>query len=275
MLDLDHARQVIRRTVGDEVKPDDLAAQPRQLWCRHDRLGRLPAPLVPSGHPLRMNVSDGLPSTRRLDLLPAPGELRTRCVAIALIEGALNTDRRTRWHLIERDGAGDVTCRVDDGSGNQALYWFGTPGSVLRGFDHESPLTPWARDPMTLWPGLYDGLPTELEAAPTIVSVGVESVTFCIWRESQDNEWRTGSVEPPPSVHADPDGSEFLLQPISSAAEAQRFLEEYYEVVVDLGVVTALFEFTPLTSALLARIGTTRDEKEVLEEASAIDYPIA
>jgi hypothetical protein len=173
-----------------------------------------------------VNLSRDLPSTRRLDLIPAPDELRTRCLAISLLEAALNTNMHTRWHLIRRGHGGEVTCRVDDGSGNQALYWFGTPGTVIRGFDHESPLTPWARDPMTLWPGLYDGLPTALAAAPTIENAGIESVSFCIWRTHHDTEWRVGSVALPPSVDADPDGSEFLMRPISSGAEAQRFLEE-------------------------------------------------
>jgi hypothetical protein len=171
------------------------------------------------------------PSSRRLDLLPEPTELSRRCQALALLEAGLNSNPSTRWHNVtSTDGV--RVCRVSDGSGNEALHWFNGEDAVVRGFDHESPISPWAQEPMALWPGMYEGAPAFVSSAPTIEVAGVESVTFCFWWA--DGAWRRGPVEFPPSVHADPDGSEYILKPIASIDEGTDFQSSYY-VTADIG----------------------------------------
>ncbi|WP_123042562.1 hypothetical protein [Cohnella candidum] len=32
----------------------------------------------------------------------------------------------------------------------------------MKGFDHESPLSPYAQDEHRVWPGIYDNVPSEL-----------------------------------------------------------------------------------------------------------------
>src|SRR5205085_1434931 len=166
------------------------------------------------------------PSSMRLDLVPAPAELERHSRALALLEAGLNPRPATRWHVFTSTDDGRV-CRVSDGSGNEALHWFKSEEAVIRGFDHESPITPWAQEPMALWPGMYEGAPAFVVASPTIEVAGVESVTFCFWW--LDDRWQRGSVEFPPSVHADPDGSAYLLKRVANVTEAGAFLASYYE----------------------------------------------
>lgn len=218
-----------------------------------------------------MEQGDG-PSTRRLELIPPPDQLLVRCRAIALLEAGLSQNPQSRWHTFSRSETGG-TCRVSDGSGNEALYWFDGDSAVIRGFDHESPISPWAQEPMGIYPGVHDHVPPSVERAPTIVVADVESVTFCTWWS--DGRWQCGPVEFPPSVHADPDGSEYLLQPISSAESARSFLVDYYETDVPLDAVSSVFSAVPLDERLAEAIALRSSVGQVIAAASEIGYPLA
>lgn len=217
---------------------------------------------------------DPSPSTGRLDLVASPEALLSACRALSVIEAAWEDDPRVRWHVIEAgETDGDWVCRVSDGSGNEGLWWFGPEGTVLRGFDHESEMSPWAQEPMGLWPGLEDGLPDELRRAPALILAGVESVTFLIWRAASATGWSIGPVEIPEGLNADPDGSQYLLLPTSSPAEMTAFLGEYYERDVPSGVVDQLLAGTPLDDRLFDLIESDRNYADVIAEAHRIGYP--
>lgn len=215
------------------------------------------------------------PSTRRLDLLPTEDRLLRACRALAMVEAGLNDNPVTRWHMVASNEAQECICRVSDGSGNEALIWFGPDGAVIRGFDHESEMSPWVHDPVQLWPGLDEGFPPALRPAPTIEVAGIESVTFLIWRSAEDRQWSIGSIELPVGDSADPDGSEYLLRAISRPVEGHRFLEEYYEREVSRVAVEQLFQAVPLTHELLEQIGAVRHHDDVFAEARVIGYPVA
>lgn len=214
------------------------------------------------------------PSTRRLDLLPTADRLLQACRALAIAEAGLNHNPVTRWHTVTSTEADEWICRVSDGSGNEALLWFGSVGAVIRGFGHESEMSPWAH-PADLWPGLDEGFPPELRRAPTIRVAGVESVTFLIWRSAGDQQWSIGPIELPVAFGADPDGSEFLLRPISQPVEGHQFLEEYYERKVPRAAVDKLFQSAPLTIELFEELGAVRSLDDLVAEARVIGYPAA
>jgi hypothetical protein len=189
--------------------------------------------------------------------------------------GGLNDNFVTRWHTVVSNEAQERICRVSDGSGNGALIWFGPDGTVIRGFDHESEMSPWVHDLSQLRPGLDEGFPPALRPAPTIEIAGIESVTFLIWRSAEDRQWSIGSIELPVGVSVDPDGSEYLLRAISQPAEGHRFLEEYYERKVSQAAVEQLFQTAPLTDELLEQLGAVRRLDDVFADALVIGYPVA
>jgi hypothetical protein len=215
-----------------------------------------------------------VPSTAHLDRLAEPADLLAACRALSLAEASLNANAASRWHTLERVGADAWVCRIDDGSGNQAVMSFSPPGAVIRGFDHESPLSPWAREPMQLWPGLEDGLPEALRRTPTIMIGDIESVTFCIWWARGAGQWSVGTVEPPRGDYADPDGSEYLLRPTSGVEEAHRFLTEYYELDLSGEMVSELFSEAPLDGGLLGQLAVRRSASDVQAEAARLSYPL-
>lgn len=218
-----------------------------------------------------MEQADG-PSTRKLDLIPRPDELLRRCRALALLEAGLWPDRMLRWHSFSSHATGG-TCRVSDGSGNEGLYWFDGEDAVIRGFDHESPISPWAQEPVSIYPGVHDHAPSFVERAPSIVIADVESVTFCIWWS--DGRWQRGPVDLPPSTHADPDGSAYLLEPISTARAAASFLSECYEIDVAADVIASVFAGEPLDERLVDAVALNASAEDVIAEAEEIGYPLA
>lgn len=65
----------------------------------------------------------------------------------------------------------------------------------MKGFDHESELSPYARPEYDVHPGIYDQTPTLLLALLEDEALEKEDVTFCIWRETTDTKWRMGDVQ--------------------------------------------------------------------------------
>src|SRR4051794_28976540 len=94
-----------------------------------------------------------------LDRLPAPPALRARFRALARLEAEVSDRPSTVWSDDPPLGPG---ARSESGSGDhvRALFW--EDGSAfVSGFEHESPMSPWAREEPRPWPGLLDRLPEQ------------------------------------------------------------------------------------------------------------------
>jgi hypothetical protein len=70
-------------------------------------------------------------------------ELERRCQAI------LCPDPRWRGFALDAAfAAGERVARTDSATGDRWPIWFSPKGVVSRGFDHESPVSPWGREPI-------------------------------------------------------------------------------------------------------------------------------
>lgn len=103
----------------------------------------------------------------------------------------------------------------------------------------------------------------------------IPNVTFCLWRQIDDDRWRTGRIEFP-SAHSDPDGSgwmfDLLLDPRPEAF--QSFAEDHYERPVDLDAVRHICEQRSLTGHVVARLNPDVSFADVVREAKDIGYPV-
>jgi hypothetical protein len=217
-------------------------------------------------------------SSRNPSALPAPGELERRCQALAVLEAILCPFPEPRWRYYAFDaaaGPGERVARMDTGTGDGWLIWFSPQGVVVRGFYHGSPVSPWRREPVEPWPGLFDGLPAKLRHGPRLEIEGVESVTFCLWWDREEPGWRAGVVAQPDAEWADPDGSEWLLAHLSGPAAYQRHAEEVYERVVPLEVIERVYRHQPLSEGLIRAVDPAGDTAVALATATAVGYPVA
>jgi hypothetical protein len=165
--------------------------------------------------------------TRRLHDLPPPVQLYTRARALAMVELAINARPPMRWHTLDPNVERNV--RISSGSGDEGSVWLADAGCVVRGFDHESELSPWMAAKRRIWPGLLDGFPADLAEGPRLTAYdGVENLTFVLWWHG-DGPWQIGALPPEDPTNSDMDGSHLLLNALVSDDGALAFLSEYYE----------------------------------------------
>ncbi|TLF77582.1 hypothetical protein [Nocardia cyriacigeorgica] len=166
-----------------------------------------------------------------------------------------------------------------NGSGDEYSIMFSVAGVCVRGFSHESPMSPYGRD-CRPWPGVIDDVPDVfmpfIEEPAFTDEDGVPVVTACLWREATDDQWHHGTIGFP-SDHADPDGATYLFQLLvdRSPETFQRFAEDYYEVSVDLKAVRDVYAVRPLDQELVSSLNVEATLADLAQAISEIGYPHA
>lgn len=170
-------------------------------------------------------------------LSPSPLQRAWQCAARC--DAKLTSEDWLRAFWYEPDWLdGIAMAKYDNGAGDHVFGFFGAGGkTVLKGFDHESGVSPHAREEYGIWPGLYDGLPPELWRWLQDEAVEHEHVTFCCW--SVDGlSWQTGHPVIPDDID---DGSSWLLGMVQMDAEAfidsgKSYYGESFERIGESGV---------------------------------------
>jgi hypothetical protein len=214
-------------------------------------------------------------STRNLRAVPSIERLRRQMQALALLDAILEAEWEyryfsfnSRWSQSEQMGS------MRNGSGDDLFAIFDKNGCFLRGFDHESLMSPWASRDRKVWPGVLDEVPSEFEASLREPAFHMEDTTFCIWRRSEDSCWHCGSVVFPDGV--DPDGSGSMLSLIcGTAGDYASFAKDYYEVDVRIDAVERVLSHESLSKDLLSVFPTMRTLQELSADAIEIGYQIA
>ncbi|MDI1454393.1 hypothetical protein NHG22_11295 [Streptomyces sp. ATE26] len=191
-------------------------------------------------------------------LLPDPARLRAHLQALAALDGAIGDDPRfCRYTFDATWGPGVEAALMDNGSGDDFVVLFTPAGVLIRGFDHESQMSPYAADDEQVWPGVIDEVPAALRPLldePAFRDEGIDAprVTACLWQESGDTVWCTGSAIAFPAGSEDPDGSGFLFHLLTdrSPEAVQEWFEDYYGRPVPLGAVRHVLAGHPLTPAV-------------------------
>lgn len=144
-----------------------------------------------------------------LDILPAPENLKKLMKILASLNIVLCPEDWLRYHSFDSIFDKNVSlASIDNGSGDNLFIIFTPQGTIIKGFDHESEVSPYARDEHEVWPGIYEEVPTSLLSLLEDEAIAKDDVTFCFWRENNDLTWQKGKVEIPAEVE---DGSDFLL----------------------------------------------------------------
>jgi hypothetical protein len=147
----------------------------------------------------------------------SPSELRRAMQCAARCDAIITSEAWLRTFLYEdhwRDGVS--MAKYDNGGGDHVFAFCTDDGRVIiKGFDHESGVSPHAGEVYEIWPGIYDGVPPDLFQLLKDESVEFEDVTFCCW--SNDGvTWESGSAIIPDDID---DGSGWLLPMTQMSAE--------------------------------------------------------
>jgi hypothetical protein len=210
--------------------------------------------------------------------LPAIADLRDHCRSLAMLDAILSPAWADRYYSFDAAWAeGEEMASMRNGSGDEYSVVFSAAGAYVRGFDHESPMSPYGRDGAP-WPGVLDDVPEVfrpcVEEPAFSDGDGVPAVTACLWRETADDRWRHGTIEFP-AGHGDPDGAAHLFELLADPSpEAYRdFAEEHYEVPVDLEAVRRVHRRLPLDQALVAALNTEITLADLAADIAEIGYP--
>ncbi|MEA5362279.1 hypothetical protein VA596_22270 [Amycolatopsis sp., V23-08] len=209
--------------------------------------------------------------------LPAIPDLRALCRALAALDVLLSPDSDDRYHLYDTAWApGEELASMRDGAGNEYSVVFTAAGAYIRGFDHESPMSPYATNDEEPWPGVLDDVPDVFRkcvAEPAFSDeYGTPYVTVCLWREHSDTAWRHGTIAFPGKGD---DGADWLFALLTERTpEAFReWAQDYYETPVDLDAVRHLYAGQPLTADVVTALNPATTLAAVADGVAATGYP--
>lgn len=197
---------------------------------------------------------------------------------MAILEAVLSPEWEHRYHSFDDHWSEtESMASMRNGSGDEYSIVFSAVGAYVRGFDHESPMSPYAEDGP--WPGVLDEVPDVfrpcVEEPAFSDEDGMPVVTTCTWRETEDDGWAAGSIDFPHRANEDPDGAGYLFQLwVDRSPEAfQRWAEDYYEAPVDLGAVRHIFSSRPLTEEVVSALNSSVALADLALDVAGIGYP--
>src|SRR3569833_1749891 len=145
-------------------------------------------------------------STRDLSRLPVVEPLKRLLQAFAMLDAILSPEWDYRYYSFNAGwGQQEQMGSMRNGCGDDFFANFNEHGCSLKGFDHESEMSPSGLDPPKVWPGVLEGIPAEFEPGATEPAFRMGDTTFCIWRRREDDQWGHGNIIFPEGP--DPDGS--------------------------------------------------------------------
>lgn len=159
-----------------------------------------------------------------------------------------------------------------NGSGDEYFILFDFHGAIMKGFDHESAMSPWSDEEEKLWPGIFDDVPDEFQSFLSEPAFSIQETTFCIWRRYIDPSWQVGTINYPDKD--DPDGSEYMLSILDGRPSTYKeFAEAYYEKPLDLDAIEQIYRHEPLTNEIVARLNDEITSESLIADVEQIAYP--
>jgi hypothetical protein len=208
-----------------------------------------------------------------LSVLPDVITLRRKAQSLAVLDAIMSPDWEYRYYSFNAQWDTDemMACRRN-GSGDELYVLFNPVGAILKGFDHESFMSPWAREEQSLWPHIFDRVPPEFQTFLTEPAFDIPNTTFCVWRRNEDPSWHVGNIEYPDGDEKS-DGSEEQLSLFVGGPELYvRFANEYFEKTIALELVSLVYNHEILTATLVKQLNPEADIASVEPELASIGY---
>jgi len=211
-----------------------------------------------------------------LSVLPDVITLRRKAQSLAVLDAIMSPDWQYRYYSFNSQwDAGEMMASRKNGSGDELYVLFNRVGAILKGFDHESFMSPWAREDQSLWPQIFDQVPAEFQTFLKEPAFDIPNTTFCAWRRNEDSFWHVGNVEYPDGDE-NSDGSEEQLLLFTGGPELYvKFANEYFERAIPLEAVSLVYRHEVLTETVVNQLNHDADIAFLEPELTSIGYPSA
>ena len=101
-------------------------------------------------------------STRELTSLPSIAKLNRLTKSLAVLDAIIEAEWEYRHYSFNSKwGVGQEVASMRNGQGDEWFCVFSSVGVFLKGFDHESKMSPWSTEGRRVWPGVLDQIPEE------------------------------------------------------------------------------------------------------------------
>ena len=221
---------------------------------------------------MRGHLADKTMHSRPALYLPPPDALKRGMQSLAMLDAILEEEWQFRYFSFDSAWSPDTQMgSMRNGEGDDLFAVFDPVGCFIRGFDHESAMSPWTSDPPKVWKGVVDQVPKQFSSSLTEPAFHMDDTTFCIWFSAGAQAWCQGDIAYPSA--SDPDGSAWMLSYYMGGPQTYHaFAEQYYEVNVPVEAIARLYEHEPLSPALIRALGSRRRYDQVVVEAATIGY---
>lgn len=204
-----------------------------------------------------------------------PEDIRWGLKASAIIDTLLCSNPLIRYHtFLENRFPGVDVGILDHGSGDR-MYCIldATNGSLIKGFDHQSSMSPHAQQTFQTWPGIFEESPAELLGYLEAPEFDKIETTFCIWRKKQDQCWWQGEFE----ESEEGEGSSALLDQIFLDAQSYYdWAKEYYQSQqIAIEPIVSIYDSCQLNHEQVTSINPNVDLNMVQSELAKMGVTIS
>ncbi|RLB61385.1 MAG: hypothetical protein DRI90_11470 [Deltaproteobacteria bacterium] len=199
--------------------------------------------------------------------------LSRRSKSLALLDQILAPDDAYReFDFDSKWGDGEAVATWRNGEGDHYALWFSEVGTVIRGFDHESAMSPFRHTEPAWWPRLTAGIPAQLRCTLEEPAFGEREMTFLFWRSARARRWHHGPVELP--VGDDPDGSGRLLALLDGEVEDYlAYAVARFDVALDAAAVAHVYEHGAVDAEWIRRLNPEVALASALDRAQQLGFP--
>jgi len=195
--------------------------------------------------------------------LPSIQDLRRVAQSLAMLDAILCSEWDSRYYSFNSTwGPSGEMASMRDGAGDEWFLLFDQTGAAIKGFAHE------LADGSTFSKNIQSQVPPDFTSFLHEPAFSMEHATFCYWRKAEDSFWSSVSGGP-----ADDGADDMLALLVSGPSGYKEWAEEYFEVLVTLDAVTALFAHQPLNDSTILALNPEADLGFTYGQAQDIGYP--
>lgn len=200
-------------------------------------------------------------------------------ISLAILDAIMSPEWEYRYYSFDpywSKAKNIALASMRNGSGDDFFILFAPEGCIIKGFAHESSMSPYRarrNNPGTrgIWPGIYDAVPAGLYALIDNPALTLDDVTYCIWWHNSAPGWQMGVRDF--LMEDDPDGSEIHLEILDGApATYQEYARQYYERDIPIAVIRAIYAHYPVSKEAIQAINPNANIERIFMDMRAYGY---
>ncbi len=205
--------------------------------------------------------------------LPGVESLEKLSQSLAMLDAIISPEWEYRYYSFNSKWSeNEAMASMRDGSGDDYFVLFNSNGAIIKGFAHESSMSPNFNEPVEIWKGILDNVPSEFKNFLSEPAFSLENTTFCVWRKFSDAFWQIGEINFP--EEKDPDGMNELLAILDrNPSTYKNWAEYYFGREFSLVAIENIYQQKPLSNELLKQLNKDISLEDLQEDIEEIGYP--